>query len=344
MAQISRSTKISGGTTLAANTLARATDVETDMLTLFNAHNNHDSGTSKWVVVSAEGATSVPLVVNNSTGTQDIVQFKDNGTSVLHVTDGGIITAKAVATSGITLTVGAASGAGTGVALVADNDASTGDIFRATDGGTTVFKVADGGTSTFAPGGTTKVVANSSGLTLSNSATIAMGSAKITGLAAASANGDAVRYEQLPSVAGTITNWAALASVTVTGFGTISNSTFKYRQVGDSIQVRGNFTAGTTTAVDAKINLPTITVDTGKMASNINSPVGVWYNLTDSLQTLYSTAGAGVLFFDQSDNTAIYCSSQTSGNGFVKSDGSAICTASTNFAFFFEVPITGYTI
>lgn len=53
MATVSRSTKISGGTTLQSATVARAADVETDMLTLFNAHNNHDSGASRWTVTDA---------------------------------------------------------------------------------------------------------------------------------------------------------------------------------------------------------------------------------------------------------------------------------------------------
>lgn len=148
MAQITRSTKVSGGTTLQSNTLARAQDVETDMLALFNAHNNHDTGTSKWQVGSFENATSTVVIANNSTGTNDIFDARDNGTSA--------------------------------------------------------FKIADGGTITHAPGGTTKLVANSSGLTLSNSATIAMGSAKITGLAAGTTSGDAIRYEQ---VFGTLTSY-----------------------------------------------------------------------------------------------------------------------------------------
>jgi hypothetical protein len=145
MAQISRSTKVGGGTTLSSNTLARAVDVETDILTMFNAHNNHDTGTSKWQVGSFENSSSTVLIANNSSGTNDIVDFRDNGTSA--------------------------------------------------------FKVADAGVATFAPGGTTKAVVNSSGITLSNSATIAMGSAKITGLAAATTAGDALRYEHLNRLA-----------------------------------------------------------------------------------------------------------------------------------------------
>lgn len=115
--------------------------VDNELQMIVDAHNNHDSGLVNWRQVKTLNATTVPFVADNSSGTNDIAQFKDNSTTVL--------------------------------------------------------TVADGGTVTFAPAGTTKVVANSSGLTLSNSATIAMGSAKITGLAAATANGDAVRFEQL---------------------------------------------------------------------------------------------------------------------------------------------------
>jgi hypothetical protein len=107
---------------------------------LKDAHNDHDTGTSKWGTVSAENATTTPLISNNSTGTNNIAELRDNGTAVV--------------------------------------------------------TVADGGTTTFAPGGTTKAVINSSGIVLSNSATIAMGSAKITGLADGSASGDAIHFGQ----------------------------------------------------------------------------------------------------------------------------------------------------
>lgn len=107
MAQISRSTKISGGTTLTANTTARAADVETDVLTLFNAHNNHDTGSSTWTTVQATGSSTVPLIVNNSTGTQNIANFQDNGTNVLTVADGGTVT---IAPAGTTKVVANSSG------------------------------------------------------------------------------------------------------------------------------------------------------------------------------------------------------------------------------------------
>ena len=189
MAQITRSTKIAGGTTLQSNTLARAVDVETDILTLFTAHNNADTGTTKWQVGSFENALSTVLIANNSTGTNTIFQAQDNGTAVLTVADNGATSLTCVGGSTETLTV--------------SNSTSTGAIARLNDNATTVLLVADGGTVTFSPGGTNKVVASSTGLTLSNSATIAMGAAKVTGLANGSTSTDAAAFGQIGGTLGT---------------------------------------------------------------------------------------------------------------------------------------------
>lgn len=185
MAQISRSTKVNGGTTLASNTLARAADVETDMLTLFNAHNNADTGTTKWTVVSVEGSSSVPLVVSNSSGTQNIANFQDNGSNVLTVADGG------------TTTVTATNG-GSSKALVVNNGTSTGNILEAQDNGTAVMTVADGGNVTFtgkllAPDGTNSLPAysfasassNDNGMYLSTTDTVGITAGGTLGLTVA---------------------------------------------------------------------------------------------------------------------------------------------------------------
>lgn len=148
MAQISRSTKVGGGTVLQANTLARAADVETDVLTLFNAHNNHDSGTSSWTVVKAEGSSSVPLISNNSTGTQNIFEAKDNGTTVVSVADGGAVAIAAAANTVVPLTVTSANGGSAKTAII-NNGTSTGNILEVQDNGTAAVTVADGGSVTF---------------------------------------------------------------------------------------------------------------------------------------------------------------------------------------------------
>lgn len=93
MSTVSRSTKISGGTTLQSSTVARAVDVETDMLTIFNAHNNHDAGTSKWTVLSALNATACPLIADNGAGSNDIANFRANGSTVVAIKSAGQIQA-----------------------------------------------------------------------------------------------------------------------------------------------------------------------------------------------------------------------------------------------------------
>lgn len=184
MAQITRPSKAaSGGEDFAANSVLVSTELNADFEILKDGHNAHDDGSTAWQVVKAENATTLPLIANNSTGTQNIAELRDNGTAVVTVADGGATTVLATGGSAVPLTV--------------NNGTSTGNILELKDNGTTVVSVADGGAVTVSPGGTTKVVADSSGITMSNSATIAMGSAKVTGLANGTAATDAAAYGQL---------------------------------------------------------------------------------------------------------------------------------------------------
>ena len=301
MAQLTRSTKVNGSTTLASNTLARATDVETDMLTLFNAHNNHDTAVSAWTAVTILGNSTVPLTADNSTGTQNIANFKDNGTSVVSIADGGIVTATAVATSGTTLTVTAANG-GTGVPLVANNGTSTGNILELKDNGTTALSVADGGTVTVAPGGTTKAVINSTGLTMSNSATIAMGSAKITGLAAGTANGDAVRFEQIyygfqTPIQSTLTTTFGTTSATFQATGLTATIT----PTSASHRIRITVNGGMLRNTRPDLSRGLVTICRG--GSNILAANGATGNATSALASGLDTA-IGFVYIDSPASTS----------------------------------------
>lgn len=89
MSQATRGTKSAGGTGFTANTTALASEVNTDLDNLLNAHNQHDDGTLAWQRVKATNATNPPLVVNNSSGTNDIAQFQDNGVTAWSIADGG---------------------------------------------------------------------------------------------------------------------------------------------------------------------------------------------------------------------------------------------------------------
>lgn len=59
-----------------------------DIVTYINSRN---SASATWDAVSVASSSVVPLTLNNSTGTQDIARFQDNGTNVFQVVDGGII-------------------------------------------------------------------------------------------------------------------------------------------------------------------------------------------------------------------------------------------------------------
>lgn len=52
------------------------------------------------------------------------------------------------------------------------------------------------------------------------------------------------------------TNWASYTP-TFTGFGTVSTQSFFWKREGSDVLIRGKFTAGTTTATEARVSLPT---------------------------------------------------------------------------------------
>lgn len=70
-----------------------ATRFNTNYSDIVTYVNNRNSGSSTWDAMSSSSTSNVTMTANNSTGTQDIVQFKDNGTSVFTINDGGFVNA-----------------------------------------------------------------------------------------------------------------------------------------------------------------------------------------------------------------------------------------------------------
>ena len=175
MATVSRGSKAAGGTDFTANTNALASEVNTDLNNLVDSHNNHDAGTSKHTVVSAENASSTVIIANNSTGTNNIMELRDNGTAVVTVADGGNVTA-------------------TGKLLGPDGTAALPTYSFSTDATNGLYlDAAD--TLGLSAGGTKRAAVSTTAMTMA--VPIAMGSNKITGLAAGTTSGEAVRYEQV---------------------------------------------------------------------------------------------------------------------------------------------------
>lgn len=75
---------VDGDTVLAANFNTNYSDIVTYV-------NNRNSGASTWDAMYSTHGTNIPLIANNSTGTDSIIQAKDNGTTVLDVMDGGYV-------------------------------------------------------------------------------------------------------------------------------------------------------------------------------------------------------------------------------------------------------------
>lgn len=75
--------------TFSASTTAVASEVNTNFTDVVNYVNNRNSGSATWDVCSVLSTSTTVLVVDNSSGTNDIVNFKDGGTSVFRIADGG---------------------------------------------------------------------------------------------------------------------------------------------------------------------------------------------------------------------------------------------------------------
>lgn len=142
------------------------------------------------------------------------------------------------------------------------------------------------------------------------------------------------------------TNWAAYTP-TIVSFGTVTNNSAFWRRVGDSVQVKGYFTAGTTTAVANSISLPTgaNTIDTTKLTLTKSPILGQLYRATSGGNNLPGTAaGVFAISFTSGDLTSVYTSLQaiSSNNIFTISIGTGVAASGDNVTYSFEVPVTQF--
>ena len=138
-----------------------------------------------------------------------------------------------------------------------------------------------------------------------------------------------------------MTDWVAYTP-TFTGFGTPTNVNFYSRVVGDSLEVNGRFTAGTTTGVQAQITLgynggnANVVIDSNK---TVNTYSGIMNTNTPVSTTIFNwgviaqTGQSYVCFGEQSSTTAITTALI---NGNTITTGAVV---SVNF----KVPIVGWS-
>ena len=75
--------------TFTNNTTADASEVNTNFTDLVDYISDRNDGSVAWERCLVTNASSVPLIINNSTGTVNIANFQDNGTNVFQIVDGG---------------------------------------------------------------------------------------------------------------------------------------------------------------------------------------------------------------------------------------------------------------
>jgi hypothetical protein len=152
------------------------------------------------------------------------------------------------------------------------------------------------------------------------------------------------------------TNWQILHRIipskwtsytpTITGFGTAASAAFFYRREGDSLHVRGKFTAGTPTAVTALIGLPSgLTIDTAKTTASQTAILG-FHLRSDSTSTVIPAGSRGpwVVINDNASTGSVGLSANvdSDANMFVLDTGSSLSGAGQVHTFDFSCPITGW--
>jgi hypothetical protein len=132
-----------------------------------------------------------------------------------------------------------------------------------------------------------------------------------------------------------VTDWQSYTP-TFQGFGTPTNVEMRWRRIGDSVEIYGRFTAGTTTAVEARIGLPSgLTASTTKV-STIQSANGViLFNGGNpaTFQTLIESGKNYITIGAQNSTNA----------GLTKLNASTVSTSGGVLSFYALVAIEGFS-
>lgn len=139
-----------------------------------------------------------------------------------------------------------------------------------------------------------------------------------------------------------VTAWAAYTP-TLTGFGTASNISFMWRRNGDSIEIKGTFTAGTVAAVTVSMTLPGgLSIDSNKVSlANTTAAAGptcgIWTENTANPQRTNAILATGT------STTLIYAGGPQSSTPLVAVTGSGgFATGQVIAVEITAIPIVGY--
>lgn len=133
---------------------------------------------------------------------------------------------------------------------------------------------------------------------------------------------------------------------TIVGFGTVTNNIANWYQVGDSIEVSGRFTAGTSTAVVGRIGLPnSYNIDTFKVGLSQSATLGEVSRARTSSTTIPQSTpnnvGPWVITNDNTttDSVAISLSTNTGANHYEIALANNVAGSGESVSYSFRVPI-----
>lgn len=152
------------------------------------------------------------------------------------------------------------------------------------------------------------------------------------------------------SVLGTaVSDWAPYTP-SLTGFGTATNIDAKMRRVGDTLEVVGSFTVGTSTGVTAQIGLPSgLSIDTTKsLGTSSRGMLGFATRAANGVTNglAATTTGPFVIVEEtQTATSAVFLATQTNStaNGYLLATGSGAVASGDTLTFKFSVPILGWS-
>lgn len=145
-----------------------------------------------------------------------------------------------------------------------------------------------------------------------------------------------------------MTDWQPLSGLTMSGVGTISNSSVMYKQLGDTYTIKGQLTLGTVAASLASINLPSsVRVDFNKETNPLSfTQVGIINQQYAGTNTIYVNSGSGnntamVLFVDGISSDKIYIAWRDIGGQYAAENGNSLFTSNSFVDFEFSIPVVG---
>lgn len=137
----------------------------------------------------------------------------------------------------------------------------------------------------------------------------------------------------------TLTDWVAYTPSNTQGFGTIASNNLEWRRVGDSMEIRGTFDTGTTTAVEGQIELPNSEVIA---TGTVRSSAGSWF------RDFSSNTKGGVVIITNGDTFLNFSTNGVFGsdttNALIPRDGNSVVASSQGIVFnTLTIPILGWS-